>query len=54
MRREASIPLFLWAATAILTHLIWSGGADQAARVIEERLDIGRFAATSAAMSGAR
>jgi hypothetical protein len=45
MRREASIPLFLWAATAILAHLIWSGGADQAARVIEERLDIGRFAA---------
>lgn len=45
MRREASIPLFLWAATAILAHLIWSGGADQAARLIEERLDIGRFAA---------
>jgi TonB-like protein len=45
MRREASIPLFLWAASAILAHLIWSGGADQVAKAIEERLDIGRFAA---------
>jgi hypothetical protein len=45
MRREASIPIFLWAATAILAHLIWSGGVDQGARLIEERLDIGRFAA---------
>jgi hypothetical protein len=45
MRREASIPLFLWAATAILAHLLWSGGADQVARLIDERLDIGRFAA---------
>jgi hypothetical protein len=45
MRREASIPLFLWAASAILAHLFFSGGADQVARLIEERLDIGRFAA---------
>lgn len=45
MRREASIPLFLWIATAILAHVIWGGGADQAARVIDERLDVGRFAA---------
>jgi TonB C terminal len=45
MRREASIPLFLWAASAVLAHLMWGGGADQAARVIEERLDVGRFAA---------
>ncbi|RYZ05949.1 MAG: hypothetical protein EOO73_17515 [Myxococcales bacterium] len=45
MRREASIPLFLWAASAVLTHLMWGGGADQAARLIEERLDVGRFAA---------
>jgi TonB C terminal len=44
MRREASIPLFLWIATAVLAHLLWGGGADQAATVIEERLDIGRFA----------
>jgi len=45
MRREASIPLFLWAASAILAHLLWSGGADQAARLIEERLDVASFAA---------
>jgi hypothetical protein len=44
MRREASIPLFLWVATAALAHLMWGGGADQAAKVIEERLDVGRFA----------
>ena len=45
MRREASIPLFLWAAMAILAHLTWSGGADQAARLVDDRLDVGRFAA---------
>jgi hypothetical protein len=45
MRREASIPLFLWVATAALAHLLWSGGAEQGARLIDERLDIGRFAA---------
>ncbi|HYJ09385.1 MAG TPA: hypothetical protein VEX18_10260 [Polyangiaceae bacterium] len=45
MRREASIPLFLWIATAILAHVIWGGGAEQGARLIDERLDIGRFAA---------
>jgi TonB C terminal len=44
MRREASIPLFLWIATAVLAHLLWGGGADQAATVIEDRLDVGRFA----------
>lgn len=44
MRREASIPLFLWAATAMLAHLMWGGGAEQVARVIDERLDVGRFA----------
>jgi hypothetical protein len=45
MRREATIPLFLWVATAALAHLLWGGGADQAARLIDERLDVGRFAA---------
>jgi hypothetical protein len=44
MRREASIPLFLWVATAALAHLLWGGGAEQGARLIEEQLDIGRFA----------
>jgi hypothetical protein len=45
MRREASIPLFLWVATAVLAHVMWGGGADQGARLIDERLDVGRFAA---------
>ena len=45
MRREASIPLFLWAASAILAHLLWGGGAEQGARLIDEKLDVGRFAA---------
>src|SRR5688572_7868572 len=45
MRREASIPLFLWVASAALAHLLWGGGADQGARLIDERLDVGRFAA---------
>ena len=44
MRREASIPLFLWVATAVLAHLLWGGGVDRGAKLIEERLDIGRFA----------
>ncbi len=44
MPRESNIPLFLWIATAVLAHLIWGGGADRAARVIEERLDIKNFA----------
>ena len=46
MRREANIPLFLWITTAVVVHLLWSGGADQAAKVIEQRLDIQRFART--------
>src|SRR5688572_722696 len=46
MPRDASIPLFLWIATAVLAHLIWGGGADRAAQVIEDRLDVGRFAAS--------
>jgi hypothetical protein len=45
MRREASIPLFLWVATAALAHLLWGGGAEQGARLIDERLDVSRFAA---------
>lgn len=45
MRREASIPLFLWAATAILGHLMWGGGAEKGAQLIDDRLDVGRFAA---------
>ena len=44
MRREANIPLFLWITTAVVVHLLWSGGADQTAKIIEQRLDIQRFA----------
>src|SRR6185503_6527005 len=44
MTRESNIPLFLWVATAVLAHLIWGGGAERGARLIEERLDIKRFA----------
>jgi len=46
MRREANIPLFLWITTAVVVHLLWSGGADQTAKLIEQRLDIQRFART--------
>lgn len=44
MRREANIPLFLWITTAVVVHLLWSGGADQGAKVLAQRLDIERFA----------
>jgi hypothetical protein len=45
MQRESNIPLFLWIATAVLAHLVWGGGATGASRVLEERLDVKRFAA---------
>ena len=44
MPRESNIPLFLWIATAVLAHLMWGGGADRASNLIQERLDIKRFA----------
>jgi len=44
MRREANIPLFLWITTAVVVHLLWSGGADQGAKILEQRLDIQKFA----------
>lgn len=44
MRREANIPLFLWITTAVVVHLLWSGGADQGAKVLAQRLDIQNFA----------
>lgn len=46
MPRDSNIPLFLWVATAILVHLVWGGGATQVSQLIEERLDIQRFALT--------
>lgn len=44
MPRESNIPLFLWIATAVLAHLAWGGGATRVSRMIEETLDIQRFA----------
>lgn len=46
MTREAQIPLFLWIATAVVAHALWGGGADKAAKVIEERVEIREFAAS--------
>ena len=46
MQREANIPLFLWIATAVVAHGIWGGGADHAARLIGETLEIRDFAAS--------
>ncbi len=44
MSREHHVPLFLWVATAALAHLMWGGGANQAAKLIESQLDVTRFA----------
>lgn len=44
MAREPSIPLFLWVATAALAHILWGGGSEQVAQVIEEKNDLSRFA----------
>jgi len=44
MVREPNIPLFLWIATAILAHLTWGGGADKVADLVQEQLDVRRFA----------
>jgi TonB family protein len=46
MTREAQIPLFLWIATAVVAHLLWGGGADKAAEVISEKVEIREFAAS--------
>lgn len=46
MARDPNIPLFLWVAAAIVTHLTWGGGAEQVAEVFEERADVRRFAAS--------
>lgn len=44
MAREPHIPLFLWIATALLVHVTGGEGAERAARVFGERLDVQRFA----------
>ena len=44
MSKEAQIPLFLWIATAVVAHLLWGGGVDRVADVIEEGVEIREFA----------
>lgn len=46
MTREAQIPLFLWIAAAVVAHLLWGGGAERVADVIEEKVEIREFAAS--------
>jgi hypothetical protein len=44
--REQNIPLLLWISTAILAHIATGGGAEQIARVIEDRSELQFFART--------
>jgi hypothetical protein len=44
MSREQNVPLLLWISTAILAHIASGGGAEQIAKVIEERSDLQIFA----------
>jgi hypothetical protein len=40
MSREQNVPLLLWISTAILAHIATGGGADQFARIIEDRSEL--------------
>src|SRR5262245_57783925 len=44
MSREPNVPLLLWISTAVLAHIATGGGADQLARIIEDRADLHQFA----------
>ncbi len=44
MSREPHIPIFLWIACALLLHLTGGEGAQRAADVLGERMDVQRFA----------
>ena len=44
MSREQNVPLLLWISTAILAHIAMGGGAEQIARIIEDRSDLHYFA----------
>jgi hypothetical protein len=44
MRRDPTIPLFLWVATALVVHAIGGGGATEVSRVLEEKAGIRDFA----------
>jgi hypothetical protein len=44
MRRDSHIPFLLWVCTALLAHVLWSGGVEVAARVLGQLADIRLFA----------
>ena len=44
MSREQNVPLLLWISTAILAHIATGGGAEQIAKVIEDRSELQFFA----------
>src|SRR5450432_559556 len=44
MSREQNVPLLLWISTAVLAHIATGGGAEQIARVIEDRSELQGFA----------
>ncbi len=44
MRRDPTIPLFLWVTAAIVAHAVGGGGATEVMERIEETMDIGSFA----------
>jgi TonB family protein len=44
MRRDPSIPLFLWIATAALVHILWGGGAEKTVAFFEDRNGLSRLA----------
>src|SRR6185295_12297027 len=46
MSREQNVPLLLWISTAILAHIATGGGAEQIARVLEDRSELQSFART--------
>src|SRR6185503_7543520 len=46
MSREQNVPLLLWISTAILAHIATGGGAEQVARIIEDRSELQSFART--------
>jgi hypothetical protein len=46
MSREQNVPLLLWISTAILAHIATGGGAEQVARILEDRYELQSFART--------
>src|SRR5689334_18427103 len=46
MSREQNVPLLLWISTAILAHIATGGGAEQVARILEDKYELVSFART--------